>query len=318
MGVIRGPDACQRYCDDGRKNLQAACAHHRETRRATLRHGYAIVPDFLTPRRAARRAGEHAPLLPDRRGAGATPERYGFDLRGPRASQVEFPFAGDALNDVSTHPEIDRVRRTAARHARRDALAGRDLGEVRRHRRLRAGAAPRLPGQHARRPARRRRVSPGQHDPLLRRRRPRTSARRTSSRRRRRTFRCGPRTARARRTPSSTRTNARSSRQAGDLLIFSMRTWHRASDIPRPTAPFSHHLVWRRRGHIPGLSPLVAHGREPGLQRFIERATPRQREVLGFPPRRIWNERRSRRWDCVIRRSFIARRPMSEAKGKRS
>src|SRR5688500_11436064 len=36
----------------------------------------------------------------------ATPERYGFIHDDPEHLQVEFPFAGDALNDVSTHPEI--------------------------------------------------------------------------------------------------------------------------------------------------------------------------------------------------------------------
>src|SRR5205085_8587402 len=36
----------------------------------------------------------------------ATPQRYGFIYDDPEHLQVEFPFAGDALNDISTHPEL--------------------------------------------------------------------------------------------------------------------------------------------------------------------------------------------------------------------
>src|SRR5436309_13236506 len=38
--------------------------------------------------------------------------------------------------------------------------------------------------------------------------------------------------------------------RAGDLLIFSMKTWHRASDMTAQLgARFSHHLVWRSARH---------------------------------------------------------------------
>jgi ectoine hydroxylase-related dioxygenase (phytanoyl-CoA dioxygenase family) len=72
---------------------------------------------------------------------------------------------------------------------------------------------------------------------------------------------------------------------AGDLLIFSMRTWHRASDITAEQGVrFSHHLVWRSAQHnLQGYHLWSRMGESPDLQRFIERAAPRQREVIGFP-----------------------------------
>jgi hypothetical protein len=80
---------------------------------------------------------------------------------------------------------------------------------------------------------------------------------------------------------------------AGDLLIFSMRTWHRASDMTADAGVrFSHHMVWRAAAHgFQGYHQWSQHGENPEMQRFIERAAPRQREVLGFPPagHAYWN-----------------------------
>jgi hypothetical protein len=72
---------------------------------------------------------------------------------------------------------------------------------------------------------------------------------------------------------------------AGDLLIFSMRTWHRASDIiAERGARFSHHMVWRGSDHaFQGYHQWSQMGEKPEMQAFIARANPRQREVLGFP-----------------------------------
>ena len=77
----------------------------------------------------------------------------------------------------------------------------------------------------------------------------------------------------------------RSSFLSGDLLIFSMRTWHRASDMLAETgARFSHHMVWRAADHaFQGYHQWSQMGEKPEMQAFLERTTPRQREVLGFP-----------------------------------
>jgi ectoine hydroxylase-related dioxygenase (phytanoyl-CoA dioxygenase family) len=72
---------------------------------------------------------------------------------------------------------------------------------------------------------------------------------------------------------------------AGDLLVFSMRTWHRASEMTADAGVrFSHHFVWRAAAHhFQGYQQWSSKGESEDLQRFVSRATPRQREVLGFP-----------------------------------
>jgi hypothetical protein len=73
--------------------------------------------------------------------------------------------------------------------------------------------------------------------------------------------------------------------KAGDLLIFSMRTWHRASAMTAESGVrFTHHFVWRSADFpFQGYHQWSQKGESPEMQNFIERASPRQREVLGFP-----------------------------------
>ena len=82
--------------------------------------------------------------------------------------------------------------------------------------------------------------------------------------------------------------------QAGDLFIFSMRTWHRASAMTADAgARFSHHFVWRSAAYgFQGYHQWSQMGEKPEMRSFIERATPAQRQVLGFPPpgHEYWNE----------------------------
>jgi len=81
---------------------------------------------------------------------------------------------------------------------------------------------------------------------------------------------------------------------AGDLFIFGMRTWHRASSIAADFGVrFSHHLVYRTAQYnFQGYHLWSRMGENADLQRFVERTTPRQREVLGFPKigHGYWNE----------------------------
>jgi hypothetical protein len=74
--------------------------------------------------------------------------------------------------------------------------------------------------------------------------------------------------------------------KAGDLLIFGMRTWHRAGEMTAESgARLSHHLVYRAAAHgFQGYHQWSRFGEKKELQHFIERATPRQRETIGFPP----------------------------------
>src|SRR5206468_698969 len=72
---------------------------------------------------------------------------------------------------------------------------------------------------------------------------------------------------------------------AGTLLLFSMRTFHRASQMTAVHGlRLSHHMVWRAvHLHFQGYHLWPAHGEDENLQRFIARASPAQRQVLGFP-----------------------------------
>ncbi len=74
--------------------------------------------------------------------------------------------------------------------------------------------------------------------------------------------------------------------KAGSMLVFSMRTFHRGSEMTEPGgARFTHHMVYRAARHaFQGYRCWPSYGEFEDLKDFLESATPRQREVLGFPP----------------------------------
>src|SRR5436305_1615463 len=61
---------------------------------------------------------------------------------------------------------------------------------------------------------------------------------------------------------------------------------------PPELVSFAQRLIRTKGSHWMGFSAWARSGGEPALQRFLERATPRQRELLGFPPpgHPYWNE----------------------------
>src|SRR5688572_10537636 len=71
-----------------------------------LRDGHAVVSRFLPDDELAAARANALRYFPTYDELTATPERYGSIFEEPDSLQVEFPFAGDALNDVSAHPEI--------------------------------------------------------------------------------------------------------------------------------------------------------------------------------------------------------------------
>ncbi len=73
--------------------------------------------------------------------------------------------------------------------------------------------------------------------------------------------------------------------RAGSMLIFSMRAFHRGTAITADLgARFTQHLVYRGKKHLfQGYQHWPSFGEQAELQSFLERATPRQREALGFP-----------------------------------
>ena len=71
-----------------------------------LRDGYTVVPGFLTEAELKAARGNMLRYFPTAQELAAAPQRYRFIEEDPEHLQVEFPFAGDALNHNSTHPEI--------------------------------------------------------------------------------------------------------------------------------------------------------------------------------------------------------------------
>src|SRR5947208_14183300 len=71
-----------------------------------LRHGYAIVPRFLSADEVSAAMENLLQYVPTPQELAATPQRYAWVYDEAEHLQTEFPFAGDALNHVSTHPAI--------------------------------------------------------------------------------------------------------------------------------------------------------------------------------------------------------------------
>jgi ectoine hydroxylase-related dioxygenase (phytanoyl-CoA dioxygenase family) len=259
-----------------------------------LRHGYAIVPDFLTPAEVDAARANMLRYFPTAEELAATPERYGSILEDPEHLQIEFPFAGDALNDVSTHPQIiafvegllgtrEVMLSQAAIWAK---YAGTGDFEQGLHLDYQGNTlvVPRDDGDY-------RQVNMILYcgdvgvdmGPTY-----------VVSQEKTRHLPMWPTHRTRKKDPQLYKDERPVLAQAGTLFIFSMRTWHRASAITADSgARFSHHLVWRAAAHsFAGYHLWSRMGENPELQRFIERATPRQREVLGFPPpgHPYWND----------------------------
>lgn len=250
-----------------------------------LRHGYVVVPNFLAP---AELSAGHENMLryfPSAEELQSTPERYGALLEDPEHLQEEFPFAGDALNDISTHPEIiafvqhvlgtqDVLLSQAAVWAK---YAGTGDFEQGLHLDYQGNTlvVPREEGDY-------RQVNMilyytevgDELGPTFV-----VSQEKTGD------VPLWPTHRTRKRSPELYRHERPVLANPGDLLIFGMKTWHRASAITAEAGVrFSHHLVYRAAAHgFQGYHQWSRHGENELLQQFIERATPPQREVLGFP-----------------------------------
>jgi hypothetical protein len=250
-----------------------------------LRHGYVIVPDFLTGEELSAAQASMLRYFPSSEELAATPERYGSILEDPEHLQVEFPFSTDALNDVSTHPEligfVERLLGTREVMLSQSAIWAKYAGTGEFEQGLHLDyqgntlVVPRDDGSF-------RQVNMilyysdvgEEMGPTY-----------VVSQEKTRDLPLWP-THRTRKKDPQLYSHERPVLATpGTLLIFSMRTWHRASNIEAESgARFSHHLVWRAAEHnFAGYHLWSRMGETPELQRFIERATPRQREVLGFP-----------------------------------
>lgn len=250
-----------------------------------MRHGYVLVPEFLTAAELSAARAEMLTYFPSAQELAATPLRYGSILEDPEHLQIEFPFAADALNFNSTHPEliafVERLLGTSdvllsqsaiwAKYAGTGSfeqtihldyegntlVVPRDDGPFRQVNMIlyysdvseELGPTFVLPQDLTR--------EQGLWPPF----RPRKKY------------------------PELYKLERPILARAGSLLIFSMATFHRAGEITADAgARFSHHLVWKSAAcPFNGYHQYSQFGEKPEMKRFIERATPRQREVLGFP-----------------------------------
>jgi hypothetical protein len=251
-----------------------------------LRHGYATVPNFLAPDELAAAQSAFLRYFPTAEELRATPQRYGAIFEDPEHLQVEFPFASDVLNDMSTHPEligfVERLLGTSNVLLSQAAIWAKYAGTGDFAQGLHLDyqgntlVVPRDDGAF-------RQVNMilyysdvgAELGPTY-----------VVSQEKTRDLPMWPTHRTRKRSPELYRHERPVLARAGDLLIFSMRTWHRAGDITADAgARFSHHFVWRAAEHgFQGYHQWSQMGERPEMQSFIERATPRQREVLGFPP----------------------------------
>ena len=258
---------------------------HRKILSDLLTHGFAVVPNFLSAAELRAARGGVSSYFPSTKELEATPQRYGFIYDDPENLQVEFPFADDALNDVATHPRIikivrgllgsDKIRLSQSAIWAKYAGLGhyeqglhldyqgntlvvpRDDGDYRQVNMILyyTDVTETLGPTHV--------VSKTKTGdlPLW----PTHRWRKTS--------------------PALYEHEQPILAKAGSLLIFSMRTWHRASAMTAPAGVrFSHHFVWRSAAHdFQGYHLYSKHGENEDLQDFLAHAKPEQREVLGFP-----------------------------------
>jgi hypothetical protein len=251
-----------------------------------LRHGFVVVRNFLTPDEIQAAKANLLQYVPTAEELAATPHRYGQIFEEPESLQQEFPFAGDALNHVSTHPDLiafleqllgtDEVRLSQAATWAKYAGTGADYEQA-LHLDYQGNTlvVPRDDGAY-------RQVNmilyytdvDEELGPTF-----------VVSQEHTRDYPLWPTHRPRKKNADLYRDEQPVLAGPGDLLIFSMRTWHRASDITADSGMrLSHHFIWRGGGKdYQGFHLWPKHGENPELQRFIEGSTPRQREVLGFP-----------------------------------
>lgn len=250
------------------------------------KHGYVLVPDFLTPDELDAARSDLWRYFPTPEELARTPHRYGFVFDDPEHLQIEFPFDADTINYNSAHPEIidfvERLLETRqillsqsaiwAKYASTGSfeqtmhldyegntlVVPRDDGPFRQVNLILyysdvsedLGPTFIVPQEHSR--------DAGLWPPF----RPK------------------------KKWPELYKHERPMLAKAGSLLIFGMRTFHRAGEmIAESGGRFTQHLVYRSAlCPFNGYHQYSQFGEKPELKRFIERATPRQREMLGFPP----------------------------------
>jgi len=248
-------------------------------------HGFMLMTEFLSAAELAAARDMFVQYFPSPRDLATQPAKFDDLLQEPDAGQLEFPFGGDALNDISTHPRIisivEQLIGTPQMLLSQSAIWAKYAGAADYEQGLHLDyqgntlVVPRDDGDY-------RQVnmilyySDVTEDlgPTY-----------VVSQEHTRELPLWPAFKPRKKHPELYKLEQPILAKAGSLLIFSMRTLHRASAITAERgARFSHHLVYRAARHnFQGYHLWSHHGENPDLSKFIQRATPRQREVLGFP-----------------------------------
>jgi ectoine hydroxylase-related dioxygenase (phytanoyl-CoA dioxygenase family) len=251
-----------------------------------LRHGYVLVPRFLSEEEVSAARAEMLHYFPSFEELSATPQRYGWIFDDPENLQIEFPFATDTLNYNSTHPRIialvEQLLGTSEILLSQSAIwakyAGTGSFEQTMHLDYEGNTlvVPRDDGAFR------------QVNMILYYSDVTNDLGPTFVVSQSRTRRAGlwPPFRPKKQYPELYKQERAMVADAGSLLIFSMKTFHRAGEVTAETGTrFSHHLVYRGTNcPFNGYHQYSRFGEKPEMKRFIQRATPRQREMLGFPP----------------------------------
>ena len=259
-----------------------------------VQHGYVLIPDFLSPQEVDAARSDMLRYFPAPRELELTPHRYGWIFDDPEHLQIEFPFDADVVNYNSVHPDIiDLVERLLgtreillsqsaiwAKYAGtgdfeqtmhldfegNTLVVPRDDGPFRQVNLIlyycdvsqKLGPTYLVPQELT--------ADMGIWPPF----RPK------------------------KKWPQLYAMEKPILAKAGSLLVFSMNTFHRAGPITAENgARFTQHLVYRSaQCPFNGYHQYSHFGEKPEMKRFIESATPRQREMLGFPPpgHPYWND----------------------------
>lgn len=250
-----------------------------------LRHGHVLIPNFLTPKELKAARQNMARYFPSADELAAQPERYSFIHDDPEHLQVEFPFAGPFLNHMTTHPEVlaivSKLLGTDDILLSQSALWAKYAGtgdfEQGLHLDYQGNTlvVPRDDGDY-------RQVNmilyysdaPLDLGPTY-----------VVSQEKTKDVPLWPTHRTRKQDPNLYKHERPVLANAGDLLIFSMRTWHRASAIKADHGVrLTHHMVWRAAAHnFQGYHHWPQKGEDPTLQEFIATCAPAQRHALGFP-----------------------------------
>jgi len=251
-----------------------------------LTHGYVLIPGFLKPAELrAARAGMSR-YFPSALELAKTPHRYGWVFDDPENLQIEFPYADDTLNNITTHPRIlslarkligvdDILLSQAAIWAK---YAGTASFEQTMHLDYEGNTlvVPRDDGPY-------RQVNLIlYYSDVTEELGPTYVVSQTKTKNAGLWPPFRPRD----RYRSLYKHEAPMVAGAGSMLIFTMSTFHRAGEIlAEQGARYSHHLVYRAASvTFNGHHQFSRYGEKPEMHRFIQRATPEQRHAVGFPP----------------------------------